>query len=148
MPKPFELDRDSIEIERLGDGTSFEDFAVAAASGLISENKWVEICRSCKRVIEEFHDLGMIHGDLHAGNIVIVLDTDKGFVPKLIDFAFSSHIEDVDRKLEQLEDLNVQFSQDHDYSQEGDWNRLENGLDNLMREQTAVFSRGIRALFS
>ena len=148
MPKTFELDRDSIEMERLGDGLSLEDFAVAAASGLISENKWVDICKRCKSVIEEFHDLGMIHGDLHAGNIVIVFDTNKGFVPYLIDFAFSSHIDDVDRKIEQLGDLNVRFSQDHDFSQEGDWNRLENGLVNLMGEQTATFSRGIRALFN
>ena len=148
MPKTFDLDTESIEMERLGDGLSLEDFAVAAASGLISENKWVDICKRCKKVIEEFHDLGMIHGDLHAGNIVIVLDTDKGFVPYLIDFAFSSHTEDVDKKIEQLEDRNVQFSQDHDFSQEGDWKRLENGLANLMREQASTFSRGILALFS
>jgi|GEM_PF-3757561 len=147
MPTTFELDPSFIEMERLGDGTSLEDFAVAAATGLMFADQWVEICKKCRSVIEEFHELGMIHGDLHPGNIVIILDKDNGFIPYLIDFSYSSHIDKVDEKLELLNSRNVQFKAYHDYSQNGDWDRLESGLTNLFEDQNRDYRRGLSVLF-
>jgi predicted unusual protein kinase regulating ubiquinone biosynthesis (AarF/ABC1/UbiB family) len=89
----------------------------------------------------------MIHGDLHPGNIVIILDKDNGFIPYLIDFSYSSHIDKVDEKLELLNSRNVQFKADHDYSQYGDWGRLESGLTNLFEVQNRDYRRGLSVLF-
>jgi serine/threonine protein kinase len=146
MPKSYDLSQDYIDIQRLDYGTSLYDFAEAAAAGIISEKKWVEICKVCNDIIENFHDLDMIHGDLHPGNIVIILDKEKGFQPYLIDFAFSTHLDDVEQKVETLDDRGVRFTDDYDFSQKGDITRLTDSLYAMFPDVSVGFSSGVREL--
>ena len=45
------------------------------------------VCEAVTEVIQEMHDIGIIHGDLHADNIVIRPKGEGKFDVKLIDFS-------------------------------------------------------------
>lgn len=146
IPEYIYLDRDYIQIERLGDGVSLYDLGELAYLNQISEEKWIEICEKCDCLINEFHDYDMIHGDLHPGNIIFTLNRIGGITPYLIDFGLSSPEQDKEEILEMLDERGVRFLPDIDYSRDGDRLRLINALKETFVDSSISFSSGIRVL--
>ena len=83
-----------VETPRKGLAMSFNGTQTLGAyirsQKVVDVNEFCGIMAEVARTMEELHDLGISHGDLHTGNIVIKWDDDCRAIPTVIDFGLAT----------------------------------------------------------
>jgi len=73
----------------INNAASLGDYAEAAVAGIIPMNVLGDILKVAAASLEEFHQSGYIHNDLHANNLVITLAPKGQWKVYVIDFGWS-----------------------------------------------------------
>lgn len=76
-------------IEQINHGATLREYAEATACGYVSPLLWEEIIEQTAIRLAMFWEMGWVHGDLHARNLVIGLGEDAYWDIRLIDLEFA-----------------------------------------------------------
>ncbi len=74
---------------RVNNAATLAEYAEAAAEGEIPVSVFRDVCKTALQTLEEFWDLGWVHGDLHSRNLVVSLSRTGKWEVLLIDLEFA-----------------------------------------------------------
>uniref|UniRef100_A0A7M5WW61 Protein kinase domain-containing protein n=1 Tax=Clytia hemisphaerica TaxID=252671 RepID=A0A7M5WW61_9CNID len=80
---------ESLLFEYIGDQTTAPSLAIVLSQELVFTH-WLHVCLDLVRALDAFHDRGLLHNDLHSGNILL---RDMRHV-KIIDFGKCTLVDD------------------------------------------------------